>query len=90
MQLADGLDGLEESRDDLVGIGLRIGATVFEVAFVLVIDEAVGNADGGTAVGHTPVELIDRLGFVEAGESEVVIGSVRGDMFIAILVESGH
>ncbi len=83
-------DRFEDSAGDLVGIPLRIRATVFEVTFVAAVHEAVGDADRGTAVGQAVGELVDRLGFVQPCEAQVVIWTIDGDMLVHVLLELGH
>ena len=65
--LQDGLDRLDQSSHDLVRIGLRVWSTIFHVALVPVVDEAMWNPDGGTSVGNAIAKLVDRLGLVKTG-----------------------
>ncbi len=48
------------------------------------------HADGGAAIGDAVVKLVDGLRFVQAGESQVILRTVHGDVFILIFVERGH
>ncbi len=80
MQLANRLDGLEDSRDDLVWIGLRVWSTIFEVSLVAVVDKAVeGYGSRRTAVSHTVAELVDTIVSRGDSQSEVVVWTVSSD-----------
>ncbi len=83
-------DGLENARGDLIGIALGIRTAVFEVAFVAAVDEAVGHADRGAAVGQAVGELVNRLSFVEAGQTQVVVWAVNCDVFFHVFSECCH
>ncbi len=86
----DSLDGLEHAARDLVRVALGVRTTILKVALVLVVHEAVGHADRGTAIGDSVAELVDRLGLVESGQTEVVVRTVNGDVLVLVLIESGH
>jgi hypothetical protein len=85
-----GLGQFENAAGDLVGIALGVRTAVFEVALVAVVHEAVRDADRGTAVGEAVGELVDRLGLVEAGQAQVVVRAIDGDVFVHVFVEGGH
>src|SRR5437868_12259662 len=52
------LQGLENSRDDLVRIGFRIRPAIFEIAFVAVPDEVHWQSDRSAAIGQSIAELV--------------------------------
>ena len=83
-------DRLQNAAGDLVGIALRVRTAIFEVALVAVVDEAVRHADGSAAIGHAVVEFVDRLGLVQAGQAQMVVRAVDGDVLVLVLVERGH
>ena len=83
-------DGFEDARANLVGIALGVGAAVFEVAFVVVFDEAVRHAYGGASVGHAPVEFVDGLGFVQAGQALFVFRAVGFDVLVFVSIKGVH
>ena len=86
----DGVDGLEDLGDDLVGIGLGVGATIFKIALVTVLDEVYGQADGSAAIGKTIVELVDGLGLVQAGEAQMVVRAIDLDVLLDVFLEGCH
>lgn len=45
------------------------------------------NADGGTTVGDTIGEVVDGTSLVLAGETELVIGTINGEMLLVSLAE---
>ena len=80
--LRHGVDRLQDPRSDLVGVPLRVRATIFQVALVVVLDEAVRHADRSAAVGHALGEIVDGLGLVQAGQAQVVVRAVDGDVLV--------
>ena len=73
------------------GSPCEFGRRSLQIALVFVtFDEAVRDADGSTPVGDTPGELVDGLCLVEAGEAEVVVRAVNGDVLLAVFLELGH
>ena len=48
------------------------------------------HADRSTAVGETVGEFIDRLGLVKAGEAEMVVRAIDGDVLFAMFAEGSH
>ena len=83
-------DGFEDAGTDLVGVALGVGPAVFEVAFVVVFDEAVRHAYGGASVGHAPVEFVDGLGFVQAGQAFFVFRAVGFDVLVLVSIKGVH
>ena len=81
---------MQDAAGNLVGVALGIRATILEVAFVAAVDEAVWNAHRGSAVGNAVVEFVDRLGFVEASETEMVVWPVNGDVLVFVFIKRGH
>src|SRR5690606_9502135 len=71
-------------------IGGGVRTTVFQIALVAVVDEAVGNANRRTAVGETIGELVDRLGLVKTGEAQVVVRTIHGDVLVHVFGKRGH
>ena len=90
LALAHGIERLQQSRDDLVWIGLGVWSSIFHVTLIAGVHEAVWDTNRCTAVGYTVAELVNRLCFVQAGQPQMVVRSVRRDMLVSILVESGH
>src|SRR5204862_2679484 len=68
-----GGDGLQDAAGNLVGVALRVRPAVFEVSLVVVVHEAVRNADRGAAVGDAVVELVDGLRLMQAGQAQMII-----------------
>ena len=85
-----GRDGLKDAACDLVGIALGVWTPVFEVALVAVVHEAVWDANGRAAIGDSVAEFVDGLRLVEAGEAEMVIRAVHGDVFVFVFIERSH
>ena len=83
-------DGFEDARADLVGIALGVGPAVFEVAFVVAFDKAVRHAYGSASVGHAPVEFVDGLSFVQAGQAFFVFRAVGFDVLVLVSIKGVH
>ncbi len=86
----DGRDRLQNAAGDLVRVSGGVRTTVFQVATVGVLWEAVRHADGGSAVGHAVVEFVDGLGLVETGQTEVIVRTVHSNVLVVVLSESRH
>ena len=86
----NGCDGLENAACDLVRVALGVWTTVFEVTFVAVVHEAVRDADGRATVSNPVTELVDGLRFMEAGEAQVVVRAVHGDVLVFVFIERCH
>ena len=84
------LNRLENTARDLVGIALAVRTTIFQVTFVTVVDKAVGDPDGRTAVGDTVAEFVDRLGLVKTGQTKVVVRTINRHVLVHVLLESSH
>ena len=54
-----GSDRLQDLRSDLVGVALRIGTAVFQIALVSVVHERVRNADRRATIRDAVAELVD-------------------------------
>ena len=75
----------------MVWIALGVWTAVFQVALILVVlNEAVWDADGSATVSNTVGELVDGLGLVQAGEAHVVVWTVNSDVFFGVLAEFCH
>src|SRR5579859_3254780 len=83
-------DRLLDLLDDLVWIGLGVGTAIFEIALVPVLDEVDRHADRGAAIGQAIAELVDGAGLVEAGQAQVVVWAVGGDVRGDVLLERSH
>src|ERR1700691_77520 len=83
-------DRLQDLGSDLVGVALGVRAAIFQIALVAVIGEAVGHADRSAAVGDAIAELMDRSGFVLAGQPQMVVRTVDRDVFFAVGFERLH
>src|SRR5271156_4673110 len=68
-------DCLQDLRGDLVGVPLRVRAAILEIALVAIVHEAVGNADGRSAVGDSVCEIVNRGRLVLPSEAHVVVRS---------------
>src|ERR1700754_3066220 len=79
-------DRLQYLRCDGVGVTLRVGTTVFQIALVVVLHERVRHTDRSAAVGHAIAELVPGRGFVLAGQALVVVRSVDGNVVHEILL----
>src|SRR5579872_1510143 len=86
----NGMDRLQDAGDDLVRIGFGIRTPVFQVALITVLDEVNGQADGSAAIRQAVAELIDGLGFMQAGQAQVVVGTIDGDVRRDIVLERAH
>jgi len=84
------VDGLEDTRDDLVRVAFRVRTAIFKIALVAILDEVYGQADGSAAIGETVAELVDGLGFVESSEAQVVIRAIHGDVLGDEFFECRH
>src|SRR5215212_640238 len=84
------LDRLQDPAGDAVRIGHRVRPAILEVAAVAALDEAVWDPEGRAPIGDAVCELIDRRSLVEAGETQVVVRAVAGDVLVARLREPGH
>src|SRR6516165_2760194 len=73
-------DCLQNLGRDLVGVALRVRTTIFQIAFVAVVDKGMRHADRGAAVGDTPAKGVDRGGLVLAGQAHVVVRTIDGDV----------
>src|SRR4029079_19373565 len=80
----DGLDSLEDLRGNLVGIALRVGTAIFQIAPVVVLDEAVRHANRCATVGDAVAELVDRGSLVLAGQPHVIVGTVDRDVIFTV------
>ena len=63
--LQNGFDRLNDPSQNLVWIGLGVRTTIFEVALIATVDEAVRNSNRRSTVSHAVAELVDRLGLVQ-------------------------
>ena len=63
--LQNGFDRLNDPSQNLVWIGLGVRTTIFEVALIATVDEAVRNSNRRSTVSHAIAELVDRLGLVQ-------------------------
>ena len=84
------LDRLDDPTRDQVRIGGRVWTTIFEVALVAVVDEAVRDPDRGSAVRETVAELVDRLSLMQAGETKVILWTINRDVLVHVLIEGSH
>ena len=57
--LLDFRDSLKDTRSDSVRISLGVWTTIFKVALPVVLGEGVWDANGCSAVGNAPRELVD-------------------------------
>ena len=89
-RLRNRCDRAQNLRRDLVGIALGIRTAIFEVSPVAIGDKAVRHADRRTAIGDAIAELMDGLGLVLAGQAQMVVRSVYGNMLIAGGFERSH
>ena len=84
-------DRLENARTDLVWIAFRVWTAVFQVTLPLVaFDVCVRHADRGSTIGNSPREFIDRLRFVQSGQTHVIVWPVSSDVLVLVLVECVH
>src|SRR4051812_27516001 len=83
-------DGRQNPAGDLIRITLGVRPAIFEIALVTVLREAVRNADRSTPVRHAVSEFMDGLGLVKAGQTQVVVRSVDGNVFGLVLVKRRH
>src|SRR5476651_469641 len=84
------LAGLYDPAGDQIRVGGGVRTTILEVALVAVADEVDRHADRGAAVGQAVGELVDGLRLVEAGETEVVLRAIDGDVLVDVLLERRH
>ena len=54
VRLADLLDRLKDTGSDGVGVTLGVWTTILEIAFPIVFDEGVRNANGSATVCNAP------------------------------------
>lgn len=73
------VDGLHDDAGDLVGIGIRSGTTVLEVAVALG-GALAGDADRCATVGDAVGEGLDGAGLVAASETGLVALAVDEDV----------
>src|SRR5919198_389868 len=86
----DRLDRLQDAAGDPVRIGHRVRPAIFEITAVAAVHEAVRDADRRPAVGDAVREVADGRRFVKAGQAQVVLGAVAGDVLVARLRERAH
>src|SRR5208283_253736 len=84
------IDRLKNARDDLVGIGFRVRAAIFQIAFVTVLDEVNRHPDRSAPIGETIAELVNRLRLVQTGQTQMVIRAVNGNVLGDVLFERLH
>src|SRR6185503_414430 len=54
------------------------------------VHKAVRNAHGSAAVGHAVVEFVNGLRFMQAGEAQMIVRAVNGDVLVLVFVKRGH
>src|SRR5256885_1290962 len=86
----DRIDRLQNPTRDAVGISLRVRAAILEMAAVAVLDEAGRDADRRAWIGDAVRELVDCRGLVQAGQAQVVLGAVAGDVRGARIRKCAH
>ena|ERR1700739_2492733 len=86
----DGVDRLQKARNDLIGIALCIRAPIFQIALVPVLDEVDRQPDRSAAIGKAITELVDRLRFMQTRQSQMVVGTVDGDVIGNCFLERLH
>lgn len=86
----DSRNRLQDAAGDLVGIALGVRTAIFQVTFIVVVHETVRDADGCAAVRNPVVELVNGLRFVQAGETEMIVRAIHGDVFIFVFIERSH
>ena len=86
----DRCNGLQDPAGDLVWVPLGVRAAIFQVTLVSIVREAMRHANGRTAVRDAVVEFVDRLGFVQTRETEMIVRAVDRDVLVLVLVERSH
>ena len=85
-----GGNGLQDPTGNLVGVTLRVGPAILQVAPVAVVGEAMRHADGGTPVGDAIVEFVDGLRLLQPGEAQMIVWAVDRDVLVLLFIERGH
>src|SRR6266446_9086646 len=86
----DSRDRLQDAAGNRVRIALRVRTTVFQIAAVAVGDEGLRQADGSAAIAHAVVEFVDGLRLMQAGQAQVIVRPIDGDVLVLVFVERGH
>ncbi len=82
------LDGRDDRAGDHVRVGVGCRATVFQPALPAAFDGSDRDSDRSTTVRNAVAELVDRLGFVQTGQTLIVVGTVNVDVFLDPRLES--
>eukprot|EP00356_Strombidium_inclinatum_P008052 CAMPEP_0170486484 /NCGR_PEP_ID=MMETSP0208-20121228/5491_1 /TAXON_ID=197538 /ORGANISM="Strombidium inclinatum, Strain S3" /LENGTH=400 /DNA_ID=CAMNT_0010760441 /DNA_START=89 /DNA_END=1291 /DNA_ORIENTATION=+ len=82
--------GVEDDRRDDVGVDVRGGSSVLDVALSAVTCDLSRDAEGASSVADGPREGLHAGSLVEAGESLVVVRAIELDVGMMPLLESYH
>jgi len=75
---------LDHDSSDSVRVNVRSRSSILEITLTL-SSYVPRDSDGRSSVGYTAREISNMTGLVPPGESEVVIVSVDGDVFMMSL-----
>ena len=66
---------------NLVGICVRRRTTILQPALPAILNCRHRNTDRRTAVRNAEAELVDRLSFMLASQTQMVVSTIHGDVF---------